>query len=174
MRVNADERRKKKNAWLKERSAKGLCRQCGCPRMMPYTLCDVCKSKAKVYKNPKPRDRARLRSWQKEHNQKKRLEVLQHYGGKCVCCGQTNPLFLTIDHKNSDGNRDPRARGRSGFRISGLGWYMKLIKLGFPDDFQVLCWNCNHAKEIYGGGIACPCSSTQPVLLTGRLRFRKA
>lgn len=70
--------------------------------------------------------------------------VLDHYGQKCNClcgCTVTNFNWLTVDHKNNDGAK----RRREG--ANGYGW---IIKAAFPNDLQVLCFNCNCAKEFYG------------------------
>src|SRR5262252_4538483 len=32
-----------------------------------------------------------------------RLEMIAAYGGECACCGETEPVFLTLDHVNGDG-----------------------------------------------------------------------
>lgn len=70
--------------------------------------------------------------------------IIDHYGGKCACCGETELAFLTVDHINNDGN-DHRKR------IGGSSrFYENIIKAGFPDDLQILCWNCNEAKRLLG------------------------
>lgn len=50
-----------------------------------------------------------------------REQVITAFGGKCQCCGETDHRFLTLDHIN-----------------------------GRKDKFQILCFNCNCAKGIYG------------------------
>jgi hypothetical protein len=79
-------------------------------------------------------------------------KCMSHYSEgipTCKCCGETNIAFLTIDHVNNDGaehrRRDPNARGGS--------LYYLLVRSNFPEGFQVLCMNCNCAKEWYG---VCP------------------
>ena len=75
-----------------------------------------------------------------------RLRVIGHYGGQCVCCHEKRTEFLCIDHKNGDG-----ARHRRDLHRDGKVWiYNWLEKKGYPKDFQILCWNCNSAKHIYG------------------------
>jgi hypothetical protein len=68
--------------------------------------------------------------------------ILDHYGRACVCCGESEEVFLTIDHINNDGKAH---RDRVGKDI-----YRDLIKNGFPPIVQVMCWNCNCAKAICG------------------------
>lgn len=57
--------------------------------------------------------------------------VLEKYGAKCACCGETHIEFLEIDHKNSDGRND-RVR-----------LHHRLLNGPLRDDVQVLCSNCN-------------------------------
>ena len=78
-----------------------------------------------------------------------RRMVLEHYGGVCACCGETEPAFLTIDHINNDGAAHRRAIGAT----SASHFAVWLYRHGYPDGFQVLCANCNHAKAVVG---TCP------------------
>lgn len=89
-----------------------------------------------------------------------RAEVIDAYGGKCVCCGETQPLFLTVDHIFNDGAAQRRERKtKTGTHFSGTVFYRWLKNNGFPKDrFQLLCMNCNVAKGVYGfcPHVACP------------------
>lgn len=65
------------------------------------------------------------------------------YGGYiCRCCGETEPVFLCLDHINNDG-----AAHRKAVRPESL--YAWLRRNGYPPIMQVLCHNCNNAKK-YG------------------------
>lgn len=77
--------------------------------------------------------------------------VFDHYGWICNCCGETLSQFLTLDHVNNDGKLD---KNKNGNRVYSGTLYNKIIKLGFPNDYQVLCWNCNCGKSINKG--ICP------------------
>ncbi len=60
-------------------------------------------------------------------------------GHVCVICGESEPRFLTTDHKNNDGHLH---------RVHGsIGWKRKIL-LGELDhhDFQTMCHNCNSSK----------------------------
>lgn len=80
-----------------------------------------------------------------ERNRQIREEVLSHYGGKCVVCGDSNPNHLSIDHINNDGAEHRRTTG-----LNGGGLYRWLIKNKFPDTFQLLCHTHNFEKGRYG------------------------
>jgi len=79
---------------------------------------------------------------------KAKIKVIEHYGGKCVCCGESNPEFLTVDHVNNDGKKH---RTEKPFSV-GNNFYKTLIKEDFNVGYelQLLCWNCNLAKNYYG------------------------
>ena len=73
---------------------------------------------------------------------KRRKQVLDHYGGKCVCCGETIYEFLTFDHINGGGNKHRK-------EIKGpMERWLKINN--YPKEFQVLCYNCNSAKGHHG------------------------
>jgi hypothetical protein len=77
------------------------------------------------------------------------IDVLDHYGWRCACCGETEPMFLTIDHKEGKGNIH-----RAELKGKIKDWYQWIIKENFPEEFQTLCYNCNLGKSRNGG--TCP------------------
>jgi hypothetical protein len=80
---------------------------------------------------------------------KRRLEMIKAYGGKCACCSEDTPQFLTLDHKNGGGNKDRNGRKSNHYIIT------RLRKEGWPGgNHQLLCWNCNSGRAINGG--ICP------------------
>jgi hypothetical protein len=112
--------------------------------------------------------RDKVREWTKTHKvntnrakrkyfMKLRLEVLTHYGGnppKCACCGETIIQFLTIDHINNDGAEHRKQISGSSRKCSGHHMYQWLKKNNYPNEFQVLCMNCNFGKRMNDG--ICP------------------
>ncbi|MFA5706889.1 MAG: HNH endonuclease [Candidatus Neomarinimicrobiota bacterium] len=74
---------------------------------------------------------------------RRRKRVLAAYGGKCACCGETEWKFLSLDHVDNDGAEHRRKIGQS--RI-----YEWAEDNGYPDNLQLLCYNCNMAKAFYG------------------------
>jgi hypothetical protein len=78
--------------------------------------------------------------------------VFAAYGGyKCACCGETEPMFLSIDHIHNDGASERKSGVYCG---SGTGFYQWLRKNLFPKGYQVLCMNCQIGKHKNGG--VCP------------------
>lgn len=72
-----------------------------------------------------------------------REAVLEHYGNQCVCCGETETLFLEIDHINNNGSvhrKEMKAEGTKDL-------YTWLKKHNYPSGFQTLCSNCNQGKR---------------------------
>ncbi len=87
-------------------------------------------------------------AYQRSYHRKRREQVIQHYGGRCICCGEDQFEFLALDHKNGGGNihrAEIKARGNT-----LIGW---VIAEGFPDLFEIRCHNCNQARAFYG---SCP------------------
>lgn len=68
--------------------------------------------------------------------------VWEHYGGKCICCGETNPDCLTIDHLIR-----VIWHKKTGYVRSGTNLYSWLITHNYPEGFQLMCSNCNQSKR---------------------------
>lgn len=80
-----------------------------------------------------------------------RLGVMSHYCNgqvKCACCGESNIVFLAIDHINGGGGRHRRE-----INAGGAMFYRWLRDNGYPEGFRVLCHNCNMATT---HGRTCP------------------
>jgi hypothetical protein len=77
-----------------------------------------------------------------------KIDAINHYGGpKCVCCGETNIKFLTLDHEKNDAKSYPLEA-----RVTPYAW---LRKKGYPDiGLRVQCYNCNCGRAHNGG--VCP------------------
>lgn len=85
-------------------------------------------------------------AYQVARRERLRTEVFAHYGNECVCCGEKQPEFLTMDHINDDGAEHRKEINSKG----GTHFYSWLIKNDFPEFVQILCMNCNCAKQWYG------------------------
>lgn len=88
-----------------------------------------------------------------------KLQVFQHYGGAiCSCCAVIGLEFLSLDHVNNNGNKDPDSGGKL---------YRRLIKENFPPGFRVLCHNCNLGRHINGG--VCPHKDVRNQIIVSNL-----
>lgn len=83
-----------------------------------------------------------------ERRRENRLHVVDHYGGRCECCGESEEAFLAVDHINGGGYQHRKSIGGG-----SDGLYSWLIRNNFPPGFQMLCHNCNFAESHRGG---CP------------------
>lgn len=71
-----------------------------------------------------------------------KVVALEAYGGRCTCCGESEPSFLTFDHLEGGGGAHRRQDSLARKNISR--W---LIEQGYPPEFQILCMNCHHAID---------------------------
>lgn len=76
-------------------------------------------------------------------------QIFAHYGRACACCGETQEMFLTIDHINRDG-----AAKRKHVEGGPANTARYIVRNGFPSDYRILCYNCNCGRERNGG--VCP------------------
>ena len=113
--------------------ANGVCTRCAKNPASEFELCIQCREAYKGY------SAQRYHTKQKQNKQK----VFDHYGWECKCCGESELHFLTIDHINGITDEPKSCRAGSSFY-----WY--IVKQGFPDKYQTLCFNCNGAKGKLG------------------------
>lgn len=92
--------------------------------------------------------RVEIRAAEKRYRDKIRRWALEHYSTSppfCACCGERTYQFLGIDHINGGGRRHRKSLGGSTTAMLN-----RMRKRGWPEGFQVLCYNCNLAKGFYG------------------------
>jgi hypothetical protein len=103
-------------------------------------ICTSCfKDQAKSGKSQCPK----CIDYQRRYAREAKRIVINAYGGKCACCGESGIEFLQIDHIDGWG-----AEHRRTLKKDGVAFYRWLCKNHFPKGFQVLCANCNSAKGI--------------------------
>lgn len=87
--------------------------------------------------------------WSAQYRAALRAEFLAVYGGRCFCCGESEPLFLQLDHTENDGAAHRREH-KTGAKLLAA-----LKRLGWPKEkYRILCANCNHGRALNGG--VCP------------------
>jgi hypothetical protein len=152
----------RKSERYRERKARGLCGVCGKRPLHTASMCTVCYGKHLVWKSRRKKEfdakklcvdcgKARKGATgfcssctkrRSGYTKVKKDVVYMAYGGyRCVCCGETDPAFLTLDHVNNDGTPHRRRVG------AGYALYQWLIKNNFPPVVQVMCMNCNWSKR---------------------------
>jgi hypothetical protein len=82
-------------------------------------------------------------------------QVVAAYGGRCSCCGEDDPVFLTLDHVDG---REPNELAGSYLL------YARAKREGWPAKYRLLCWNCNCGRERNGG--VCPHEERRLKLVT--------
>jgi len=78
--------------------------------------------------------------------QRMKKEILEHYSNgvaRCAHCRGEDLVVLCLDHVNDDGAYHRRTLGIHG----GYETYRRLKRDGFPEGYQVLCYNCNMRKH---------------------------
>lgn len=103
--------------------------------------CRVCDTK--VTRSSQVKNRDRLLSTQAAYRHKARADAVEHYGGKCACCGESHKEFLAIDHIEGGGTKHRK-------EINGMAIGIWLRKNNYPSGFIVLCHNCNMARGFLG------------------------
>ncbi len=103
---------------------------------------EAAKAKAKrdYHDDPVKREAAKAKAREAHAYLKRRC--VDHYGGHCAECAESDIDVLSIDHENGDGaaHRAEILKGRAGGSNRMYRW---LIANGFPAGFRVLCFNHN-------------------------------
>lgn len=109
----------------------------------------------KNHEKAKRLKRENMRRYRKEHPEryrkasikakdKLRQSVFEIYGNVCARCGFDDKRALTLDHINNNGAEE-RAE------IGSRGSYRRAIETHLPDEYQILCMNCQFIKQIEAG-----------------------
>lgn len=107
-----------------------------------HYICKTCSTaRAKEwYKNNRARGKASRLAWARAL----RAKAVAALGGYlCVCCRETRVSMLDIDHIHNDGHAHRNSKS------GALSVYHDII--ASPENFQILCCNCNQSKRRNGG-----------------------
>lgn len=112
---------------------KDLCKPCESARFKSY------------YQKNTDLMRERGKAYYRTHYLKYRDLIFQVLGSVCVCCGEDEPLFLTVDHINGDGKHQ---KTKTGQRWGGWAVWRTIRAEAEPKKrFRILCFNCNCGRE---------------------------
>lgn len=138
---------KSANRTRNEAKERGICAECkNKPALPDYVVCESC---LELQRERSKRNRQNRNDMARNWRARVRSSAIQAYGGCCNCCGETEPLFLEVDHINGGGGKHRKEiRG-------GTSFYNWLESKGYPtDEYQLLCRNCNYGRFRNGG--ICP------------------
>lgn len=118
------------------------CKYCGKTFQATRIDAERCGECRKKYLQ-KYRKKKEVRQRRKDRYKEIREEVIKGYGGKCECCGEDTMEFLAVDHRNGGGRKERKTT--SIYQI-----LRKIQEEDYPNDYRVLCHNCNSALGFYG------------------------
>lgn len=156
--------------WRIDMKTRGLCTRCGKRPLSTGTSCQECSEKRtqnkitegtrrrltglcascgkapRTYRSLCGRCNKIMQARKQKQYRELRVQVLDHFGNKCGCCGESHRAFLNVDHINGDGRLE-RSR-------HDLCKMYRQVLAGLRPDIRLLCWNCNLGRERNGG--ICP------------------
>ena len=100
-------------------------------------------NKVKKYRKEHPEKAMNIPGYWSKHWEEVRESFFSIYGDACSCCGETNYIFLVLDHIMG-----PERKIKSNRKS-----YLDAIKNYDPEEYRTLCHNCNQATM---GGRVCP------------------
>jgi len=117
------------------------------PRLIVYTPEQRLENSKRWKREHYRKNKERLCQQARDRHKRNRAIVIEAYGGKCTCCGESTPEFLAIDHING---RDKGPRGQGDNKL-GFQMYAWLIRNKFPKhNYRLHCSNCNNARAWFG------------------------
>jgi hypothetical protein len=91
--------------------------------------------------NNRSKINAQKRSWQF----RVKLQAFAILGNRCSRCGFEDHRALQIDHILDDGAVDRRGHNGCGSAVWKI--YVRIVRGGYEDVYQLLCANCNWIKR---------------------------
>lgn len=146
--VAQTERKRQTNAAWRTRHADLMYQRTVAWRAANHERARAIERKSRAKQNLDPEYRRRKVLYENERRRRIQREAIEHYGGRCFCCRESIPLFLSLDHIHGGGTKQRRElRGK--MRVAE--WAKRN---GWPPIFQVACHNCNKGRDMNGG--ICP------------------
>jgi len=88
----------------------------------------------------------------RNYREKKQQQLFDIFGDHCRCCGESNKVFLTLNHINGDG-ADERRRLTGNPQSGSMASWREAIRTKDHTRYEILCYNCNNAVK---DGRVCP------------------
>ena len=156
MRIVTEKQRQAKNKQARERYASDEKFR----EKRAKEIAEYAKERGREWQNATAR-RWRERNPYKELNAERRKALLGLMKNMCKCCGETDPMFLQIDHVKNDGYLDRKKsleESRKSNHLPNTARTTLSVKKykENPKRYQLLCANCNHAKHKNGGKLYKP------------------
>src|SRR3990167_1413451 len=121
-----------------KRRAKGMCAKCYHIQYLAKREADDPGLRARQSRESYHRHREKRIAKITEKNRELKWEIIRRLGGKCACCGEATPEFMTIDHIHNDG-ASHRKRVTGSSRASSPMIYRDIRNQGIPKDkYRVL------------------------------------
>ena len=92
-------------------------------------------------------------AWERNRQSEWRARLLMFMGGECQKCKNNDYRVLQIDHVNGGGSKDRRENP------VGSAFAMTRKVFASPNDFQLLCANCNWIKRYENNELGTRCAS---------------
>jgi hypothetical protein len=144
---------------------RGECKKCS------YEVNRVWRNKNKeqfdnTTRNYVNKNREKIRKYQNGWHLNFKKILVDAYGGKCSCCGESEIRFLTLEHKNRGGSAHRKQVG------GGRNVYQDVKRQGYPKDkYEILCFNCNCSQS---NGQPCPHKNKRvDVILNAIKKFKE-
>lgn len=92
-------------------------------------------------------------AWERRRQSEWRARLLVFMGGMCTKCNNNDSRVLQIDHVNGGGSKERRENA------VGSAFMMARRVFANPNDFQLLCANCNWIKRYENNEMGTRCAS---------------
>jgi len=94
--------------------------------------------KNKTQREFRGRNRKSLNTWTRNYYRQRRIDTIGAMGGSCFQCGFADRRALQIDHVNGGGTQERK-------KLSYMQQHKRALE--FPEEYQLLCANCNWIKK---------------------------
>ena len=99
------------------------------------------KMKAERMREYRGKDPEKFKYQRMIRNKKIKDLLFGMYGKSCSCCGFTDIRALTLDHIKNNGADERK-------RLGEQGVYRRAVEMYRPEEYRILCMNCQFIKRI--------------------------